>query len=60
MLNLLNQTPLLPEELAEQCFALAYTISSMEQPELKESLLFILQEKQAALLSLLEPATTGE
>lgn len=60
MLNLLNKTPLLPEELAEQCFALAYTISEVEQPELKESLLFILLEKQAALLSLIESEPTGK
>ncbi|WP_159566680.1 hypothetical protein [Budvicia diplopodorum] len=53
MFKLIDSTPLNTTELAEQCFALAYTLTGIEHPALKESLTFILLEKQRALLSLL-------
>lgn len=53
MLKLIDSPPLNATELAEQCFALTYVLSGIEHPALKESLTFILLEKQSALLSLL-------
>lgn len=53
MLELVDNTPLNATELAEQCFSLTYVLSGIEHPALKESLIFILLEKQRILLSLL-------
>ncbi|GKX53837.1 hypothetical protein [Budvicia aquatica] len=53
MFKLMDNEPLDAQELAEQCFTLAYLLSGLEHPGLKESLIYILLEKQSALLSLL-------
>lgn len=53
MLKLIDNAPLNSVELAEQCFALGYVLSGIEHPVVKESLSYILLEKQSALLSLL-------
>jgi hypothetical protein len=50
MHRLIDNTPLELDELAEQCFALAYSMVRIEQAQVRESLLFILVEKLSALM----------
>ncbi|WP_159565777.1 hypothetical protein [Budvicia diplopodorum] len=52
MFSLIETTPLSAAELTEQCFTLAYLLSGIEHPALKESVTFMLLEKQSALISL--------
>ncbi|WP_159567645.1 hypothetical protein [Budvicia diplopodorum] len=52
MLSLIDSAPLSAAELTEQCFTLAYLLSGIEHPPLKESVTLMRLEKQSALLSL--------
>lgn len=49
MHDLIDKTPLTPEELIEQCCALAYSLQAVEHLPVKESLSFILLEKLEVL-----------
>ncbi|WP_159567515.1 hypothetical protein [Budvicia diplopodorum] len=60
MFNLIDNAPLNAAELAEQCFALTYILSGIEHPALRESLIFVVLEKQSTLLSLLSPGAEHE
>ena len=60
MLRLIDNAPLNTLELAEQCLALTYILSVIEYPALRESLIFIVLEKQNTLLSLLSEGSEHE
>ena len=49
MHDLSDKSPLTPEELIEQCCALAYSLQTAEHLPVKESLSFILLEKLEVL-----------
>ncbi|WP_159564340.1 hypothetical protein [Budvicia diplopodorum] len=60
MLELIDNSQLNTAELSEQCLALTYILSVVEHSALKETITFILLEKQSALRFLLCTGTEHE